>query len=564
MRKLIIMLMVALLPMSLLTNSSFAENTPNATKKLEPNTKANAIKIWHRIQAMKQQTEIEPKMKARSRSTQPSAMVSTSAEYQGKASDTKQDEYVFYVASPSKVQITSKIASTKLDYLLVGKDDLGSEAFYVDGDTLPAGQYSFIAFAPNSAPLIDYDYVISGITFAKEPDTTLPKLTFTTPSFPISRLAQNTSSIQFTGTTDTQTFVNNQESFDQDYVGDFDFSVPLHPGNNFVDFQTMTESGNSIHINLTLTVPAYKRIDGADRYIVAASVAKDMPPSDTVVIASGLNDKFADALAGSSVAGLYQAPILMTTQTTLPAATIEEIQRRQPTQAIIMGGDDTVNPVIETQLMTLGIQTVKRIDGANRYAVSVNAAKELKRVLGPDQMRDGALVASGMVFPDALSASPIASDSQIPILLVSSKGLPTEVATYLQSESKITQVTTVGGSVPKAAIDKLQSLGRQITKIDGADRYAVNFNVTKVFGVDLNYLVFAVGTKFPDALSGGPFASSLSSNLSPLFLTPTAQLPANLQTYLNDNKADIQVIYILGGTDSVSEAVATKLNQFVQ
>lgn len=562
--KLITAVLVTLLSLNILPNIIHAESKPDKTDK----TRIEAIKTWHRIQAIKNKTKQKSKKQLQNLvspltlSIQTGSVDATSVEYQGEVSNTQQNEYALQVASPSQVQISSVISNTKLDYFLVGTDDSGATTFYSDGDTLPAGDYTFTVFADSDTP-INYDYVLSGLSFAQQPDTTLPKFTFTNPSLPISRLTQNTTSLQFTGTTDTQTDVTNNESFSQQFNGDFDFNVPLHAGNNYVDFQAVTASGNATYIDLTLVVPTIKRIDGPDRFAVAANVAQEMPPSDTVVIASGLNDKFADALSGSSLAGLYQAPILMTSQKTLPTATVDEINRRGPTQAIIMGGTGTVDPAIETQLKSLGIQTITRIDGANRFAVSVNAAKQLQSVLGP-QTGDGVLVASGMVFPDALSASTVASDSLTPILLVSSTGVPTEVQTYLQSNPSINQMTVVGGSVPQAAIDKLKSLGDQVTIINGSDRYAVNLNLAKVFDADLSDLVFAVGTKFPDALSGGPFASSITATLSPLFLTPTDQLPADLKTYLDSNKAKIQVIYILGGTDSVSDTVATQLDQYVQ
>ncbi|MFC7441146.1 cell wall-binding repeat-containing protein [Laceyella putida] len=568
MRNILILLsaLLALLPFSFLPNSAHAsKDVIQAAKKTT--TDDFKMKKFHRIMAMKQETKQKQQKKSNGESRSPLAadeVTTTSVNYKGQASNTRQDEYVFQVASSSQVQITANHTSTKIDYLLVGMDASGNLSFYQSGDTLPAGDYSFMVFVDNTSAL-SYDYVISGVQFASEPDLRVPAITFTSPTFPVSRLPQNTSSLLFSGTTDTETELVSNETFTQSFIGDFNFSVPLHPGNNYVDMQSVTATGNATYINLDLVVPALKRLDGYSRYDVAANVSKEMPPSDTVIITSGGDGKFADALSGGSLAGLNQAPVLLTAQTSLPTATVSEIQRRQPSRAIIMGGVGTVDTAVETQLKELGVTTIQRIDGANRFAVSANAASELTRILGAET-KDTAIIASGLDFPDALSASSLTSDALIPTLLINpnSTSLPAEIDAFLKSHTRIKNFIIVGGvgSVPDAIATKLDALG-DVKRIDGADRYAVNLNLIKEFGMDLRFMVFAKGTDYPDALAGGPFAGSLAPTLSPLVLTPTSSLYANLKTYLDANQKNIQVIYLLGDESSISANVATQLNTYV-
>lgn len=522
------------------------------------------IKKINRIMTIKNQSKSLEMKKANQKHQTQNEITTTSVQYRGQASNFKQDEYVFKVAQQSKIQIQANHTSNKIDYLLIGIDPYGNLSFYQDGDTLPIGEYSFIVFVDNNT-LLNYDYTIQGVHFAEEPETKLPSISFTSPNLPIHRLPKNTSQLLFEGTTDTAFTLISNESYTRTFQGNFHFTIPLKTGNNYVDMYSFTSSGNATYINLDFIVPALKRLGGYDRFEVAANVSKEMPPSDTIIISSGGNGKFADALSGGALAGLYQAPILLTGQTSLPNATIEEIQRRQPNRAIIMGGTGTVDPAVEDQLRTLGINIIQRIDGANRFAVSANAAKELTRVLG-SQTKDTAIIASGLDFPDALSASSLTSDALIPTLLINpnSSSLPSEIDAFLKSHPNIKHFVIVGGvgSVPNTIASKLTSYG-SVQRIDGKDRYAVNLNLIKQFGMDMRYLVFAKGTDYPDALAGGPLAGSLAPTLSPLILTPTNSLYADFKTYLDSKKRDIQVIYLLGDESSISSQVEAQLNTYI-
>lgn len=566
MRKILTILTALLLCMPFLLQPSIVQANPDGFQ-VTLSTDELKLKKFHRIMAMKNKSKSfqQKKIKHNDHAKALYEITTTSVQYRGQASNTKQDEYFFRIASPSQVQIKANHTSTKIDYLLFGMDTYGNLAFYQNGDTLPAGEYSFIIFVDN-ATLLSYDYVISGVQFAEVPDTKLPVITMTSPKLPISRLPQNTSQLLFEGITDTEFQLISNETFTHTFNDNFYFYVPLKPGNNYVDMHSFTPSGNAVYINLDFIVPALKRLGGYDRFEVAANVSKEMPPSDTVIISSGGNGKFADALAGGALAGLYQAPILLTGQTSLPEATIAEIERRQPSRAIIMGGVGTVDTAVETQLQELGVSVIKRIDGANRFAVSANAANELTRILGAET-KDTAIIANGLDFPDALSASSLTNDALIPTLLINpnSTSLPAEIDAFLKSHPKINKFVIVGGvgSVPSSIASKLDAIG-DIQRIDGKDRYVVNLNLIKQFGMDMRYMVFAKGTDYPDALAGGPLAGSLAPTLSPLILTPTSSLYADLKSYLDSKQKEIQVIYLLGDESSISPEVEAQLNTYVQ
>jgi subtilisin family serine protease/putative cell wall-binding protein len=96
------------------------------------------------------------------------------------------------------------------------------------------------------------------------------------------------------------------------------------------------------------------RLAGADRYATAAAVSASRWPADgpsTTFVATGLN--FADALAAVPLAGVLDAPLLLTDPRSLSAATAEELRRLNPTQVFILGAGGAVSEAVGSQIRAL-------------------------------------------------------------------------------------------------------------------------------------------------------------------------------------------------------------------
>ena len=99
-----------------------------------------------------------------------------------------------------------------------------------------------------------------------------------------------------------------------------------------------------------------ERVAGDDRYTTAAALTAGYgTDGDVLYVASGVN--FPDALAGSSLTGSAAAPLLLTRDDHLPAATAEEILRLSPQGITIFGGPDAVDTDVEAALQALLDQT---------------------------------------------------------------------------------------------------------------------------------------------------------------------------------------------------------------
>ncbi|SEM85715.1 cell wall-binding repeat-containing protein [Lihuaxuella thermophila] len=305
---------------------------------------------------------------------------------------------------------------------------------------------------------------------------------------------------------------------------------------------------------------AVERLAGKDRYEVAVSVSREMESlglqSDTVIIARG--DQYPDALSGGPLAYSKKAPVLLTTPTSLPSSVQTEISRRHPSTAIILGGTGAVSTNVETQLKQLGVSTVMRLSGADRYAVSAAIAEKVVAA----STSDTAIIASGTGFADALAASSIAAQKGMPILLVGTEQIPAAIQNFLNQHSEINKFIIVGG--PAVVSDRVQSqlsTRGTVTRIYGSDRYQTAVNVAKHFQMSPANVTVARGDVFADALAGGPLAAFAKA---PILLTQPSALNVNVESYLKAYPNPIEKIYILGGTAAVSTAAEQKLSGIVK
>lgn len=151
-----------------------------------------------------------------------------------------------------------------------------------------------------------------------------------------------------------------------------------------------------------------QRLAGANRFETAAAISQArFPTADTVYIATGSN--FPDALAGAPVAALDQAPILLVTQNSIPAATQAELNRLNPTDTIVLGGTAVISDAVAASLPG----SVTRLAGANRYST---AAAISQATFSPPV--PVIYISTGLNFPDALAGGAAGGFREGPVLLV--------------------------------------------------------------------------------------------------------------------------------------------------
>ena len=147
----------------------------------------------------------------------------------------------------------------------------------------------------------------------------------------------------------------------------------------------------------------------------------------TIIIASG--EKFADALSGSYLAKIKNAPILMTNGKDSNISDIKNYILANLTAdgtVYILGGTAAVSAEIEAELAQIG--EVVRVKGASRYETSVVIAERYFSEF------NGAVLAYGEAFPDGLCGGPLAYAMGAPIILTKTAA-PTEAETYMRENN---------------------------------------------------------------------------------------------------------------------------------
>lgn len=488
----------------------------------------------------------------------------TKAVYTNKIDMYSAHEY-FFVSSGGQFTVNN-LDEVNVMYEIYNNDTFEDVAITAnDTYNLPAGNYSIIV-SSDSDILIDYKIELNG-TFNGQPDATLPTLQVASPSSHELRLAKGSSAtyaVKGTSNAEDLWIFDNFKEYNPANPLSFNQNITLEKGLNGLYFYAINASGNAIASYYDISLPGISRIAGKDRYAVSAGVSKQLDKwghnSGTVIIARG--DMFPDALSGGPLAEIEGAPMLLTYTNTLPADIVNQIKDLGAERAIILGGSASVSSNVEGQLKNLGVTDIERIDGKDRYVVSAKIAERVTDYSGSDT----AIIASAEVFPDALSASTIAGPTGMPILLVKKDTITDPVKSFISSHPEIKNFIVVGGpkTVQPAVLGQLPK-GAFVERIDGMDRYEVAINVAKFgmehFGMDLSTLTVVRGDLFPDALSGAPLANY---QWAPILLTTSSKLEGKVNTFLQSNQSQIDNIYILGGTASVSSTTEQQLNGHIR
>ena len=282
------------------------------------------------------------------------------------------------------------------------------------------------------------------------------------------------------------------------------------------------------------------RISGKSRFETSLLIADALKQKlgvaqfDTIVVASGEN--FADALAGSYLAGSANAPILLA-DVKNPETVKTYIRENLVSggKVYLLGGESSLPAALETGLSEY---SVERLAGSDRFATNLKILQEAGA--GNQEF----LVCTGDGFADSLSASAVCK----PILLVGKK-LNDAQKEFLAASGG--SFTIIGGenSVSAAVAQELEAYGT-VERIGGSNRYETSVLIAKRYFNQPQTVVLASALSFPDGLCGGPLAFTMGA---PLILTAE-----NNESAAADYVAQQGITQgvVLGGTASVSDKTA--------
>jgi putative cell wall-binding protein len=195
---------------------------------------------------------------------------------------------------------------------------------------------------------------------------------------------------------------------------------------------------------------------------------------------------------------------------------------------------------------------IVRMWGEDRYGTALDISK----TTFDDEPSHDVVLATGQLFPDALTAGGLAGALGCPLLLTRPTSFPPGLVEELaRLEAEDVHIVGGPGAVSEGVEQELERLGYVVFRYGGIDRY----ETAELVALRINELnaerppdtVFvARGDLFPDALAVGPLSYVRGY---PILLTRTEELSAYAARAIE--RIGIEHVIIAGGPGAVSEAV---------
>jgi putative cell wall-binding protein len=301
--------------------------------------------------------------------------------------------------------------------------------------------------------------------------------------------------------------------------------------------------------SFTLRVTENERIFGDDRYGTSFKTADRLKSIlgisrfSTVILASGAD--YPDALSGSYLASVKNAPILLTDQDHESAVeTYVKNNLAAGGKVYILGGEGAVSKDIES---ALAAYSVKRLGGETRYDTNLEILKES----GAKKM--DMMVCSGDNFPDALSVSSVGR----PVFLTGESLSSTQKA-YLSGFAAVKLYIAGGtGAVSQNIEDSLKAYA-PVERLGGETRIETSVKIAETFFPEVAHAVLVYSQNFPDGISGGPVAFALKAPV--LLVAGDTEGNKPVRGYILSKGVFTSLTF--GGTSLISDdAVASVMGQ---
>lgn len=322
-----------------------------------------------------------------------------------------------------------------------------------------------------------------------------------------------------------------------------------------IDDTLQVQAGGSSDIS-------WHRIYGAAALDTMLSIVKqgDFPKGGCIVLATV--DGYWDALTANGVAGLVDAPVVMTDSNTLSNQASQVIAMMKPRRIVICGGVKAISANVEKaakQVAGAGVQVTRLWgDAADDTAIDV-----YKRGFAAASGDDGsawsstAFLCTDNGYWDALSVASVAYAKHMPIFLTRDKGTKVSAATIDVLKGGFSHVYVVGGSmaVSDSVIAQLKKAGVKVEKrIYGQDAVgtsvaAANFALSH--GMTVDNIGVATTSGYWDALAGAAFCGHRNSVL----VLAGESSSSTIRQIIDPNRGQIENGYAFGGPNALTPNV---------
>jgi len=223
----------------------------------------------------------------------------------------------------------------------------------------------------------------------------------------------------------------------------------------------------------------------------------------------------------------------------------------------VWAGAKVIDYLLVNSPLTIGAKpSTDRIAGVNRYETGVQVAQRVE----PFTSGGRVYLASGVAFPDALGAGPLAAHFDGAVLLTNPTSLSPAVKAELE-RLKPAEVVVIGGdtAVSPEVFAVVNGLGFPHTteRIAGANRYETNRLIIDDVFPTATTAYISTGANFPAALAAGP-AAIKEDGVVVLVNGANPSLDAATLALLDG--LDLTDIRIVGGPTTVSPGIESQLS----
>lgn len=188
-----------------------------------------------------------------------------------------------------------------------------------------------------------------------------------------------------------------------------------------------------------------RRVAGSDRYGTSAAISREAFDTGTAVAFVTTGNAFQDALSATASAAAFEAPLLLTTPSALPASIEQELRRLAPERIVVVGSTADVSDAVVTRLGGLASEVIRIADPDD----AVNSAMVSRATFTSSAT---AFLATSAAYPDGLAGGAFAGALPAPLMLVAPDRVPDAVKCELVRLGT-TQIVVLGG--PKAVSDRV-------------------------------------------------------------------------------------------------------------
>ena len=324
----------------------------------------------------------------------------------------------------------------------------------------------------------------------------------------------------------------------------------------FVDFMDTAKHANSVNPDVFVSIHNNSSTSSSANGI-ESFYSKDID----INFGTGIHNRLISN-TGAYNRGFKKDTYYVTNHTTMPAILVEggfltnaaevaKLKQDYYQEAIANAIVDGVMEYLHNNIQLDGISS-ERIYGSTRYETSYKMFEK------GWTSSDTAILVSGLDYPDALGAAPLAGKHDAPILLVRNTALSNqkELRNMLINKS-VKNVIIIGGTgvIPGSFESELSNMGIINKRIGGQDRFETCALIANEVGNSTGEIIVTSGRGFADGISVSAVAAAKGI---PILITEANVLPDSIKAYLNNNY--INKTYVVGGEGVITPQLVNSFN----